>query len=384
METSVLRRQDFGRLLEALQHRGYKVLGPVLREGAIVTDAVDSVEQLPAGWIDHQDGGSYRLEKGADAKLFSYTVGPHSWKKYLHTPLQLLWSAVRDANGIQLQEPAEEPPKVAFLGVRSCEIHAIAIQDHVLLEGPHKDSFYAKRRKNIFVVAVHCTRAGGTCFCASMGTGPKAASGFDLALTELLDTNGHRFLIETGTTTGEEILMELPRTRATQADLLAAKELLDRSTAQMGRSLERQGVKELLYANYNHRRWDQVAARCLSCANCTLVCPTCFCTTVEDVNDLSGDRAERRRKWDSCFTSDFSYIHGGPVRSSVKARYRQWLTHKLATWIDQFGTSGCVGCGRCITWCPVGIDLTEEVRAIAGSDERHKRSSGEESHDHNA
>jgi Fe-S oxidoreductase len=95
-----------------------------------------------------------------------------------------------------------------------------------------------------------------------------------------------------------------------------------------------------------------------------MVCPTCFCTTVEDVSDVTGDHAERWRRWDSCFTLGFSYIHGGSIRNSGKARYRQWMTHKLASWIDQFGTSGCVGCGRCITWCPVGIDITEEARAI--------------------
>ena len=83
---------------------------------------------------------------------------------------------------------------------------------------------------------------------------------------------------------------------------------------------------------------------------------------------LYGARAERWRKWDSCFTLDFSYIHGGSVRTSAAARYRQWLSHKLATWIDQFGSSGCVGCGRCITWCPVGIDITEEVAAIRASE----------------
>jgi Fe-S-cluster-containing hydrogenase component 2 len=136
----------------------------------------------------------------------------------------------------------------------------------------------------------------------------------------------------------------------------------------MGRKIDTVGIKELLYSNYEHPRWDQVAARCLSCANCTMVCPTCFCTTVEDVTDLSGEHAERWRKWDSCFTANFSYIHGGNIRATVKSRYRQWMTHKLATWIDQFGESGCVGCGRCITWCPVAIDLTEEVRAIRESE----------------
>jgi Fe-S-cluster-containing hydrogenase component 2 len=132
----------------------------------------------------------------------------------------------------------------------------------------------------------------------------------------------------------------------------------------MGRELDTDGIKELLYANYDHPRWDQVADRCISCGNCTMVCPTCFCTTVEDTTDLEGEHVERRQLWDSCFTIDYSHIHGGAVRTSTRSRYRQWMTHKLATWWDQFDSSGCVGCGRCITWCPVGIDLTEEALAI--------------------
>jgi Fe-S-cluster-containing hydrogenase component 2 len=124
-------------------------------------------------------------------------------------------------------------------------------------------------------------------------------------------------------------------------------------------------------ANLEHPRWDDVAERCLSCTNCTLVCPTCFCFAVEDVNSLDGERAERTQRWDSCFTLGHSMLHGaGSVRGDTRSRYRQWLTHKLSTWWDQFDESGCVGCGRCISWCPAGIDLTEEVAAIAREKEQ--------------
>jgi ferredoxin len=136
----------------------------------------------------------------------------------------------------------------------------------------------------------------------------------------------------------------------------------------MGRQLDTGGIKDLLYDNFEHPRWDDVASRCLTCGNCTMVCPTCFCFSITEVTDLAGLQAEQQRSWDSCFTVEHSNLHGGPVRVSGRSRYRQWMTHKLATWIDQFGTSGCVGCGRCITWCPVGIDITEEAAAIRASD----------------
>ena len=138
---------------------------------------------------------------------------------------------------------------------------------------------------------------------------------------------------------------------------------------QIERKLNTTNIRDTLLSNLDHPRWDEVAERCLSCANCTMVCPTCFCSSVDEISDLAGDHVERERTWDSCFNVGFSYMNGGNVRDNVRSRFRQWLTHKLASWIDQFDTSGCVGCGRCITWCPVGIDLTEEVAAIRGDDE---------------
>ncbi|MCS6816462.1 MAG: 4Fe-4S dicluster domain-containing protein [Blastocatellia bacterium] len=392
-ETILLERQHVDLLLEALAHKGYRLVGPTVRDGAIVYEELTSAADLPIGWTDEQDGGSYRLKKRNDQALFGYVVGPHSWKKFLFPPTLKLFTARRTEGGFEIisdeavpssafrdpqpsrPNPQSEgsssvphPPKFAFIGVRSCELHAIAIQDKVFLGGAYVDPTYKERRENAFIVAVNCGQAGGTCFCVSMNTGPKATFGFDLALTEIIEPERHYFVVEVGTDRGAEILQELPHRPAREEEMRLAQQIIARTAMQMGRTLDTTDIKDLLYRNYEHPRWDQVAARCLTCANCTMVCPTCFCSTVEDVTDLSGEHAERWRKWDSCFTMDFSYIHGGSVRASAKARYRQWLTHKLATWIDQFGTSGCVGCGRCITWCPVGIDITEEVRAIRASE----------------
>jgi ferredoxin len=356
--------QHLAKLFSVLSAKGYRLIGPTIRDGAIVYDELSSSRDLPIGWSDEQSAGVYRLKKRNDKALFGYNVGPQAWKKFLHPPVLRLWKAQRQSQGFQIFEEKEQPAKLALIGVRSCELHAIAIQDRVFLNGQYVDSFYKSRRENIFVVAVNCAQAGGTCFCVSMNTGPQVASGFDLALTEVLQDQRHYFLVEAGSEPGAAILHEVPHQIASAEEKAVAERIVANTAAQMGRSLETNDVKNLLYHNAEHPRWDEVASRCLNCANCTMVCPTCFCTTVEDVTDLTGENAERWRKWDSCFTTDFSYIHGGSVRPSAKARYRQWLTHKLASWIDQFGVSGCVGCGRCITWCPVGIDMTEEVRAI--------------------
>jgi ferredoxin len=237
------------------------------------------------------------------------------------------------------------------------------IQDRVFMDGPYTDPTYTRRRESAFIIAINCTQAAPTCFCESMKTGPRCREGFDIALTE----TGDGFVVEAGSEEGASLIHELPVSSSTTAQQHAAEVERQRAIDQMTRRLDTDGIRDLLLGNVNHPQWEDVATRCLSCSNCTMVCPTCFCSTVEDVTDLTGDHVTRERRWESCFNIDFSYMNGGVVRNSIRSRYRQWLTHKLATWHDQFGTSGCVGCGRCITWCPTGIDLTAEVAVIRAS-----------------
>jgi sulfhydrogenase subunit beta (sulfur reductase) len=367
----VIERDDFDALLGALARRSYTIVGPTVRDRAIVYDEISSAGDLPIGWTDEQDGGHYRLRRRDDEALFGYAVGPHSWKQYQLPANVKLWRARVDQDGglSEVTEPPRESLRLAFLGARSCELHAIGMLDRVLLGGVHPDADSA-RTEDVFIIAVQCGQAGGTCFCVSMNTGPVAERGFDLALTEILDGAMHHFVVEVGSERGADVIQEVPHRAAVDVDRNAAQVVHARTASQMGRELDTTDIKGLLYRNFEHPRWDEVAERCLTCGNCTMVCPTCFCTTVEDVTDLEGEHVERHQRWDSCFTIDYSHIHGGAVRHSPRSRYRQWMTHKLASWWDQFGTSGCVGCGRCITWCPVGIDLTEEARAIRDSEER--------------
>ncbi|HEU5277991.1 MAG TPA: 4Fe-4S dicluster domain-containing protein [Gaiellaceae bacterium] len=368
-ETRILGPHGLDELVRALAARGFRVLGPTVRDGAIVYDDLESAAQLPIGWTDDQAPGRYRLERREDEARFGFAVGPHSWKQFLLPPRIRLWSARRRNGDLEVKEgPVDDTTPFAFFGVRACELHGIAIQDRVLLEGRFVDRDYAARREDAFIVAANCFEPGGTCFCVSMGTGPKAEAGYDLALTEILDGR-HRFLVEVGSARGADVLGELETTAARETDRDAAAAAVAGAVDRMGRQLDTTDLRGLLARNLEHERWDEVAGRCLTCGNCTMVCPTCFCTSVEDVSDLAGEEAERVRMWDSCYSVDHSYIHGGSVRPSGRSRYRQWLTHKFGTWHDQFGTSGCIGCGRCITWCPVGIDVTEELTAIRATEE---------------
>ncbi|MFN0092268.1 MAG: 4Fe-4S dicluster domain-containing protein [Acidimicrobiales bacterium] len=361
-------RRGVDAMIGRLRASGRRVIGPTVRDGAIVHDEVVSVADLPAGVGDEQDGGRYRLTRRADEALFGFSAPSESWKRFLFPPRALLVRSRRVADGFELDGPELSVEPLAFLGVRSCDLHAIGIQDRVFLQGTSVEPIYEARRADVFIVAVNCANPASTCFCASMGTGPKAEKGFDLALTELLDGAVHEFLVEVGTAAGAEVLSGVPHVAAVEGDQERADLVVAAATAAMGRRLDPTAPRRVS-VDVDHPRWDDVAERCLACGNCTMVCPTCFCSSVEDRTDLGGEEAERWRRWESCFSLDFSYLHGGPVRSSVTSRYRQWLLHKLVTWEDQFGGSGCVGCGRCIAWCPVGIDLTAEIAAM---DDRSK------------
>ncbi len=360
----VLDVQDLQVLVDSLHSRGYRVLGPTLREGALVLAEVRTLDDLPRGTGDTQAPGSYRTRDRGDEALFGFAATAQSAKPVLFPPDELLWTGTRTDPADVTAQQTRDAGTVALLGIRGCDLAAIGIQDTILAGRAAIDVHYAERRAAAFLIAVTCGTPAGTCFCASMGTGPKPGAGADLTLTELIDDAGHRFLVEPGTPAGAEVLADVPGAQAMAADLAAAAAVVADATAAMGRHLPTDGLRDLLYASAESPHWDDVAERCLACTNCTAVCPTCFCTSVEDVSDLSGDVDERHRVWDSCFSMEYSRLHGGAVRTSTGARYRQWVTHKLASWTDQFGMSGCVGCGRCITWCPAAIDLTAEVGAL--------------------
>ena len=369
--TLVLESEGLEAVITALRGRGYTVIAPTVRDGAITYEAVAGSAELPRGVGDEQAPARYRLRERHDAALFGFAAAPASWKRYLYPPTTTLWRTRRDEHGaLSFEETSTSthPPRYAFLGVRACELAAILVHDRVFATSAHPDPAYAARRRELFIIAVHCGSPSGVCFCTSMDTGPRARDGFDLAITELLDGEVPRYVIEAGSPAGQDVLDGLPAHAASEQDLEAARAVTQAAEQSMGRQMDTRGLPEMLQRNLEHPRWDDVAARCLSCGNCTMACPTCFCSDDRESQAPDGESSSRLREWASCFSRDFSSIHGGVVRQTVKSRYRQWMTHKLGTWWEQFETSGCVGCGRCIAWCPVGIDITEEAAAIRAND----------------
>jgi len=355
-------QSEVDKLISMLREDYYTVVGPTIRDEVIVLDEVSSAADLPVGWTDCQSPGSYKVLRTATPRTFGYVVGPHSWKRYLFPPQIRLFGATRDGDEdgpFSLDIRRKDLPKYAFLGVRACELAAIAIQDRIIIS-EILDPYYKAAREQVFTIAVNCLESGGTCFCTSMQTGPRCLRGFDLCLTEV----DGEYLVEVGSERGASIFRALESRLVTAAESRLFDLLLERATDRMGRRLETDGLPELLAKTLESPHWKEIASRCLACANCTMVCPTCFCYSVHDHTDLTGKRAERQRLWDSCFTLEFSYLGAHTVRTEVSSRYRQWMTHKLSSWQEQFDTLGCVGCGRCITWCPVGIDITAEAAAF--------------------
>lgn len=353
-------------LIEALQSAGYDCIGPQVRDNAIIYDRLSQSEQLPWGVRDVQAPGEYRLEKTDAHQAFGFANGPQAIKPLLFKPRETVWKVTRDAKGKLAFQSVNKPEKpIAIFGARSCDLAAMAIQDKVFLEKDRVDPRYQQRRENLFIVAVQCTYSSDNCFCVSAGTGPEVKEPYDILMTEI----EQGFVIKGGSQKGKDILQELNLSPALPQQVIqSSTRVADAAKMQTKRiPLNNQrGLRDLLFSNLDHPRWDEVAERCLSCGNCTQVCPTCFCHSEVDEPTMDGGASEHQREWDSCFTEGHSYIHGKLIRDDTRKRYRQWLTHKVGSWFDQFDTSGCVGCGRCVTWCPVGIDITEELAVISG------------------
>jgi ferredoxin len=358
-----LPRNAFQALLDALQRRGYVVLGPQARDGVLKLGEVICTDDLVPGLGDSHAPARYRVTFGGAPRWFDWTIGPQSIKPLVFPPRETLWRAERSQAGpVAFVTLPAAAPRLAVLGARACDLAALALLDRHFLSGPDPDPGYAARRAALLLVGVDCVRSAATCFCLSTGDGPALTEGFDVGLSELDDG----FLTWAGTAGGGDIVRDLPLQDATPEQLGAAAAALDRAAAGQRRALPSRTLARALYRSLHHPRWDAVAERCLGCGNCAMVCPTCFCFSQRAETGTGCGATGMRREWETCFSADHSLLHGHPWRDGIAARYRQWVTHKLAGWHSQYGRSGCVGCGRCITWCPAAIDLTEEVAAIAG------------------
>ncbi len=354
-------RDSLKTLVSNLRSMGYTVVGPKVEDGAVCLGEIEGIADLASGVVDFQAPGRYRLE-GHSESTFSAVNGPHSAKKYLHPAWVPMLKLTDGQERLRMESVPHADKKYAFLGLRPCDLKAVEVLDRALMAPGLKDPVYTPLREASVIIVVNCGRAGENCFCASMGTGPKSDGGYDLALTELDD----RLIVDIPD--GKAKLMDGAELRpASQQDIRDELDLVQRVKDGMHKSIERQDPSDFMYEGSESPVWSEVAQRCLSCGNCTMVCPTCFCNTLQDVTDLKDGSVTRERVWDSCLSKKFTYSVGGNPRLERKARYRQFVMHKFAYWPDQFKLYGCVGCGRCITWCPVGIDISDTVNRVLRS-----------------
>jgi len=355
--TIVIEKVALNAILSRLREKGYETIGPRVKNDTLIYAPIEGVDDLPRGYISEQEAAYFRLTYTGHSRYFDAIPGAQSWKQFLFPPRTEIFALRKANNRWEASTPETKTPAYAFIGVRACELAAIQIQDKAFLRSDFNDPIYRARRERVFILTVDCMYPAGTCFCVSMGTGPRAKDGFDLSLTELEDV----FLLTIGSEVARNLLEEIPFELASAFLLRNAEQGLERAASQMGRKLDISNLPDLILNNLDHPHWQEVGSRCLSCTNCTQVCPTCFCWDATDEMSLDGKETHRERVWDSCFNPGYSYQAGGNTRPTIRSRYRQWLSHKLGTWKQQYGTLGCVGCGRCITWCPAEIDLTKEI-----------------------
>jgi len=352
----VVGEEELGKLINILAEEGYGLIGPVLQDGVILYKETGKDYRFPKGLREVQGKGYYRVFRNGKG-YFNYVHGFNSPKHFVYPPEEDLLKVEPNLN----QEKSVKAERYALLGVRSCDVHALSVLDDVFInKNSHPDVLYGKRREGIFIVGVNCVYTGDTCFCGTMGTGPFIERGYDISVTEI----GDKFIVRAGSDKGREVAEKLRGKEADEELLKRERDLIRKAKENTTVEIDITNLYKILMERLESREWDDIERRCLACGSCTMVCPTCFCYEIRDEISLDGTLSTRVRKWDVCFREGFSAIHGVPVRSTIKSRYRQWLMHKFSYWMYQFGTYGCVGCGRCITWCPVGIDIREEVKKL--------------------
>jgi len=358
--TVTIEKPAFNLLLSRLKDEGYQSIGPRIKNESLVYEQIESLDDLPQGYSTEQKPGYFRLIREKHNRYFDIIPGAHSWKQFLFPSRIELFSLHKHGKSWENTTGQPEIPSYAFIGVRACELAAIQIQDNIFMRSDFTDPIYRARRQRVFIVSVNCTHPAGTCFCTSMGTGPRVKEMFDLNLTELDDV----FVLTIGSEIARRMMTGIPFEDASGYVLTNVEHKLNHAEQQMRRRLDTSDLPELIVEHLDHPYWNEIGKRCLSCGSCTQVCPTCFCWDTTDEMSLDGKSTKRTRVWDSCFNPGYSHQAGGNTRPTIYSRYRQWLSHKLGTWKQQYGTLGCVGCGRCITWCPAEIDITEEISAL--------------------
>ncbi|MEM4513481.1 MAG: 4Fe-4S dicluster domain-containing protein [Ignisphaera sp.] len=325
---------------------GYKVFG-----GSVIWGSISDVNDLPLNVSDIQGPGFFRITKGT---RFRHSVA--SPKVFLNPSEQLLLMVFRNYD---VESVVGEIPRVVLFGIKPCDVKSIEVLDSILGNHP----LYAKARKAIAgIVVEECLEPGETCFCGATDSGPNAGKGFDISYAKV---NENSVIFRYGSNLGKRIIDELGLKEAERDIVEEYVRLVENAKTKTVSKIPK--VVDVQKALYNCIEdisiWAMLSKNCVGCGNCNYVCPTCFCLEFED--EIVDERyAKRVAKWIGCLTYTYGQVAGGHFRPQLYMRYRHFVLHKFLFYPKQIGLLGCVGCGRCITWCPLGVDLRKTLSEI--------------------
>ncbi len=298
-----------------------------------------------------------RLTRWSDARLdYDRTILPP--KKYFFPPRETTFRYVPGEGFIPNTDGLDQ--KIILFGVHACDVYAVNILDEVFA-GRYRDPYYHTRRKNIAIIGIDCM-PDKQCFCRSMRA-DFVDHGFDLFLYDIGDS--YHALV--GTALGDDMVLASGR----MFEPLGAEEIEEyKQRSQVKRKafqldVEIRDLPEIFEMEYQSAMWNEIGERCLSCGSCSMVCPTCYCFDVADDVELGSVAGNRTRWWDSCLFSSHALVASGEnFRPSRPSRVKNRFYHKQRGFVAEYGRPSCVGCGRCLSACPVGIDMIEVVERL--------------------
>jgi len=315
-----------------------------------------------AVFVPSKEGDSTKMARwdGEDTSFLDWyrnTVIPP--KASFLPSLEEMFRFQKDKGSYQLELPVSDGQKQLIFAIRPCDANAVAILDMTFKDG-YEDPYYLSRRKNTLLVGLGCTNPCESCFCTSLESDPSDSTNVDIMLSDI----GDEFLIEGVTKAGKELIARTGGLEeATEADDAKAKEVKEASYRKVTRKIDTKDIGEKLLASFeNEDYWERVAAKCISCGICTLLCPTCYCFDIND--EMVKDQGARFRSWDSCAFAIYTKMPMENPREEKWRRLRQKVCHKYEFYPMSFGVIACTGCGRCIRLCPVNWDIAQTLESV--------------------
>ena len=296
--------------------------------------------------------------------ILEYRNAKESPKSLLFPQREALFRYRAEKGRAEVDVPSGAGKGRVLFGIRPCDARGFLLLDKVF-GGGCRDPYYTDRRSGTVVVSLGCVDPNPSCFCLSMGGGPCSSEGSDVLLLDL----GDRYIAEAVSEKGAALLEDQAFEKSDEKSLSLAEKTKKQAEASMQPVAKKENLEEELERLFSDPVWKDLAESCLSCGICTYLCPTCHCFDLCD--EASGQAGERIRVWDSCqfplFTQQAS---GFNPRPSVKERFRQRIMHKLSYLPKSQSMTGCVGCGRCVTECPVNLDIREVMASLSEGNKR--------------